>query len=770
MSIFYLSQTGEDTQARYLKFLAQRQYSSNLSEAFKQAAELYDQTIRKLSQQAQTSIDNAEGNKAREIYQVVQIIAGSFLTGLAMYNAILTHLNSGADSEEIGELAPVLDWRLSLSVDQARIGKIFNDDIALLLHAPSSETPWFKKLEQGLSLYRDASPDNQNYARALQTLTELLDSGQTVHIDYVILHRIGLLYLYVPSLLDLAKAEAYLIKAAECMLEENDPLTKRLLSSLADAGARGLTEDFSFLMKRVAAESFFHAGVACYAQGELVAAADLFGKSRELFHLPEAGYLQAKCFIALGRHNDAAPILEDVIKAQRIYAFKAATDTDIFQKPVVLAVLTKLRDEAFREAAVHIQRCRSEMIQGSQAAPVLSEMEQRVKQRNYYAILGVSDDMRRGKKWKVMPTVFELKRMVVGHTLRVNSLNFSPDSSMLASASWKTIISNSDNGEEVRTFSGHAMKEFINATVFSPDCSKIATASSDTSAKVWDIKTGKEVHTLLGHKQSVNSVAFSIDGSKLATASTDKTIVIWDVKTGEKLKTLKGHDQSVASAVFSPDGSVLISTGTDNQVIYWDVLSWKKLRSLTSHTHSVTAAAFSQNGQMMATSSWDKTIKIWDFKTGREIKTLVGHSNGVDGVSFGFDDKNLASTSYNRITKVCEIKLWDVESGQEIQSLVGQFYAVAFSPDSSTLAVASGDKTVKLLSSPELSVDAFIALEKEARQEIEAAREAAKKRQLETAQKEPSPNETRTGEDRRRSISFWIGNGNRRTGEERRKA
>jgi hypothetical protein len=51
-----------------------------------------------------------------------------------------------------------------------------------------------------------------------------------------ILHRIGMMHLYVPALLDLAKAEAYFIKSAECIMEESDPQAKRLISAIARHG------------------------------------------------------------------------------------------------------------------------------------------------------------------------------------------------------------------------------------------------------------------------------------------------------------------------------------------------------------------------------------------------------------------------------------------------------------------------------------------------------------------------------------------------------
>jgi WD40 repeat protein len=75
-------------------------------------------------------------------------------------------------------------------------------------------------------------------------------------------------------------------------------------------------------------------------------------------------------------------------------------------------------------------------------------------------------------------------------------LTFSADSTKLASASWKVIISDAVSAEEIQSFAGQSMKEFINHVAFSPDGSKIAAASSDTTARIYDIKTGKEIHTL----------------------------------------------------------------------------------------------------------------------------------------------------------------------------------------------------------------------------------------------------------------------------------
>src|SRR5205807_4263381 len=74
---------------------------------------------------------------------------------------------------------------------------------------------------------------------------------------------------------------------------------------------------------------------------------------------------------------------------------------------------------------------------------------------------------------------------------------------------------------------GH--KQHIKAVTFSPDGSLIATASDDHTARVWDAARGKELYTLTGHAQGVRAVAFSPDGKRVITGSTDGTARIWQL-------------------------------------------------------------------------------------------------------------------------------------------------------------------------------------------------------------------------------------------------
>ncbi|KAL6169642.1 hypothetical protein ACJQWK_04652 [Exserohilum turcicum] len=76
------------------------------------------------------------------------------------------------------------------------------------------------------------------------------------------------------------------------------------------------------------------------------------------------------------------------------------------------------------------------------------------------------------------------------------------------------------------------------------------------------------------------------------------------------------------------------------------------------------------------------------------LQTLEGHSSSVLSVVFSHDSTRLASASLDRT-----VKIWDASSGTCVHTLEGHssdVISVAFSHDSTWLASASGDRTVKI--------------------------------------------------------------------------
>ncbi|HLP92016.1 MAG TPA: hypothetical protein VK184_25930 [Nostocaceae cyanobacterium] len=300
-----------------------------------------------------------------------------------------------------------------------------------------------------------------------------------------------------------------------------------------------------------------------------------------------------------------------------------------------------------------------------------ADTKQRVLSSLYQAVYGVK----------------EINRLE-GHTSGVNSVYFSPDNTLIASASADNTIKLWRNDGTARaTLTGH--QDVVNNVSFSPDSQIILSASQDKTIKLWNQK-GENLKNLIGHQDVVNSVNVSPDGKIIASASTDKNIKLWSIE-GEFLQDLKGHQDAVLDVKWSPDGQIIASASADDTIKLWS-RDGKLLKTLSAHEDAVTSIAWSPDGQKIVSVGFDQMIKLWN-REGKLIRTFSGHNGIITSVSFSYDGQIIASASLDET-----IKIWTAE-GQLLTTLKGHnnwVNSVNFSPNNRTFASASRDKTVRI--------------------------------------------------------------------------
>jgi WD40 repeat protein len=256
------------------------------------------------------------------------------------------------------------------------------------------------------------------------------------------------------------------------------------------------------------------------------------------------------------------------------------------------------------------------------------------------------------------------------------------------------------------TLSNH--EAAVNSVVFSPDGKLLATASEDNSARLWDATTGNELRILSGHGERIYDfhfdglvgLAFSPDGHRLATAGVDGQVKVWDVASGAELLSLSGHpeDKAILSVAFSPDGR-LLAAGTDRPSVVkiWDSTTGEEIFTLPGYeANRIFKLAFSPDGNRLAVGNNAGQLDVWKVlkePRGRreqspEILFSITSAAATRALSFNASGTQIMTGGI----------IWDATTGEPLLTFddANSVGDAVFSPDGSLAAAAGLDGLVRL--------------------------------------------------------------------------
>lgn len=230
----------------------------------------------------------------------------------------------------------------------------------------------------------------------------------------------------------------------------------------------------------------------------------------------------------------------------------------------------------------------------------------------------------------------------------------------------------------------------VTAVAFSPDGSLLVTASMDQTIKIWSTTNWACLRTMSGHTNGVSSVAFTPDGQRIVSGSVDGTVKIWNSLSGACLLTIAAHALPVTATVFSTDGTRVISASDDGAVCIWSATNGSAVLTLGGQNFFIGAVAISADGMLCASAGGDETIQVRKTSDGSLVQSLAANTNYVSSLAFSPDSGRLASGGGPLDPT---IKIWQISNGallNTIPATTNGVMALAWSPDGSTLA-AGGD-------------------------------------------------------------------------------
>jgi WD40 repeat protein len=244
----------------------------------------------------------------------------------------------------------------------------------------------------------------------------------------------------------------------------------------------------------------------------------------------------------------------------------------------------------------------------------------------------------------------------------VNSLDYSPDGSLLAVAGFhEVLVHKADGSGLVKRLVG--LSERIQSVRFSPDGKKLAVAGGLPGRmgeiQVWDLEKAELILSKIVGFDTAYGASWSPDGTLVAFGLPDNTVRAIQAANGEQVLFMGSHNDWVLDTDWSTKGDHLISVGRDMTAKLTETATERFIDNLTSITPGALAGGLN-------------TID----RHPTQDHILVGGSDGVP---------QIYRTKRETVRKIGD----NANLIRKYPAMKGRIWDAAFAPDGKTFAAVS---------------------------------------------------------------------------------
>lgn len=223
------------------------------------------------------------------------------------------------------------------------------------------------------------------------------------------------------------------------------------------------------------------------------------------------------------------------------------------------------------------------------------------------------------------------------------------------------IIRNIENPAIADIYTEHAHQ--VTVAKYAPSGFYIASGDASGKIRIWD--TTQKEHMLKYEytpiSGKVKDIAWTEDSKRIAVVGDGRekfgAVFLWD--SGSSVGEVSGHSKLINSVDIRQKRPYRLATASDDTCAsYFEGPPFKFKFTLRDHSQFVNCIRFSPDGARFATAGADGQIFIYDGTTGELVGSLGGekaHKGGIYAVSWSPDSSQLISASGDKT-----VKLWDV--------------------------------------------------------------------------------------------------------------